>query len=282
MAKRLSKSDVYKMVMDDYTMFYRPMPDEIKALFPVITIEILEDMGFHFTKNHTGKMVGMQSISTTCKCNADCIKRIAKAYAKLEIDTSDIKAARKAFKKYIKQHALDTNICICAMCFSDSQQDMQKSMQIPLIRNYNILNNGIIRADWLPVLNCMYFRGESFGDFASSNATINVMNIAKKNPHVNVTAWTKNLVFFGEAINNRGYEKPDNFKLIMSSPFINKVATIPKQFTGIVNAVFTVFTEEYAVKHNITINCGARACLACLRCYTGFDGNIKYVNELLK
>ena len=279
--KRLSKKDVYETMRNDYTLFYKPMPEEIKALFPVVTVQVLEEMGFHITVNHTGKMIGMQSISTTCKCNDSCLARIAQAYTGLAIGMEDMKAARAELKNYIKENPYATNICICAFCFSDSQQDMQKTMQQPLRRNYEILNNGIIHEDWLPVLNCLYFRGESFGDYASENAAINIMNIAKKNRSVNVTTWTKNPVYFAKAIEN-GYEKPENFKIVLSSMFINKQTTIAKRYVGIIDAVFTVYTEEYAAKYNIQINCGARACLACLRCYAGYEGKVKVINELLK
>lgn len=257
MAKKLTKKAAYELVKNDYKMFYRPMPAEFKELFPVMSVQVLEEMGLHCTLNHTGKMIGMQSISTTCKCNEHCVKRIAKAYSDLDIEITDMQSARAALKKYLEEYPLAENVCICAMCFSDSQQDMQKTMQIPLKRNYEILNNGIIHSDWLPALNCLYFRGESFGDFASANAAANVMNIARKNPLVNVTTWTKNLIYFDQAV-KAGYNKPDNFKIIYSSPLINKVVKIPQKYRYLVNAVFTVFTEKYAALHNITINCGAR------------------------
>ena len=281
MAKRLTRSDVYRMMKEDYTKFYYPMSDDVKKLFPVITADVLEKMGLHLTTKHTGKMNGMQSISTSCKCNGHCVKRIAKAFGDLGIDVTDMKSARQAMKKYIENNPMSTDICICALCFSDSQQDFQETMQIPLFRNYDILNNGIIHSDWLPIVNALYFRGESFGDYASANACINVMNIARKNPAVNITTWTKNLVYFDKAV-KAGNPKPDNFKIVFSSPFINKVARIPEKYAYLVNAVFTVFTETYATANNIMINCGARACLSCLRCYKGFDGTVKYINELLK
>ncbi len=281
MSKKLTKSAAYEMVKNDYTMLYRPMPESIKDLFPVITVQVLEKMGLHFTVNHTGKMIGMQSVSDSCKCNALCKSRILKSFIDLGIDVKDIKQAKKAIKKYLENNPESTDICICAFCFSDEQQEFQTSMQLPLKRNFEIFNNGIIHSDWLPVLNCLYFRGESFGDYASKNAVINSFNVAAKNPLTNFTAWSKNLCFFHEAI-QAGHKKPDNFKLVYSSAYINKVAMIPAKYEYIVDAVFTVFTEIYARKHNVMINCGARACLSCLRCYTGYNGKIKYINELLK
>ena len=277
---RLTKQYVYDTMKADYTLFYKPMPEAWKKLFPVMTIQILEKCGFHFTTNHTGKMNGMISLSTTCKKNKSCQNKIMAAL-KIAVDkVESIKEARKALKRYIAKHPLDTNICICGFCFSDAQQDFQASMVGNLERNYDILNNGIIHDDWIPVLNCLYLRGESFGDFASLPAVINFYKIAEKNRGVNVTAWTKNIIHFINA-DKAGYKKPENFKLVFSAFCINNVPEVPEAAKHIIDAVFTVFTERYAKLHNIAINCGARACLACLRCYTNFDG-IKYINELLK
>lgn len=279
--KKLTKKAAFEMIKNDYTMFYRPMPEAFKELFPVVTISILSDMGLHFTDKHTGKMVGMESLSTTCKCNDDCKNKIRIALAKAGNDELTKKAAKKMLADFLKEDPYRTDLMICAFCFSDAQQDYQKSMTDPLIRNYVILNNGIIHSDWLPVLNDLYFRGESFDDFASVNAVVNFFNLAKKNKLINITAWTKNPTYFKKAI-EAGHVKPDNFKLILSSLFINKQTKVSKTYADIIDAVFTVYTPQYAKKHNITINCGARACLACLRCYSGFDGSVKIVNELLK
>lgn len=277
-----TKKEFYNLIKNDPTMFYRPMPAEFKPLFPVITLEVLENMGLHFTTKHTGKMSGMISLSTSCKCSELCMDRIAAGFKAMGIDT-DITTkedARAAFKELIEKDPLRTDILICVFCFSDILQDRQATMQIPLKRNFDILNNGIIHDDYIPVLNCLYLRGESFGDYSSAYAAINIFKVAAKNPAVNVTPWTKNLRFFHEAV-KMGYSKPENLHLIYSSFFINKVATIPAAYEYLVDAVFTVYTEAYASANNIEINCGARSCLACLRCYRNYSG-VKYVNELLK
>lgn len=266
------------MVQEDYTMMYRPMPEEFKALFPVITMEIAGNFGLHYTTKHQGKMTGMDSLSTTCKCNDECKAKIWAAFRAAGVEETE--DPRKALKEYIHKNPLATNILICGLCFSDRQQDYQASMTIPLERNYVILNNGIIHSDWIPVINSLYFRGESFGDFASVNAVANFYNMARKNGGVHFTAWTKNTIYFKKAA-AAGLVKPDNFRLVLSSPFINKQAAIPAGMEKIIDAIFTVYTKEYAEKFGITINCGARACLSCLRCYKNFDG-VKIVNEELK
>lgn len=279
---RITKTFVRETMKNNPALFYEPMPDAWKELFPVLTVAELEEMGLHFTVNHTGKMAGMVSLSTTCKCNADCQDKIRRAYESLGIDMENIKDARKAIKKYIEKNPLATNVSICGLCFSDKQQDFQETMRQPLEKNYDILNNGIIHDDWIPVINALFSRGESFGDFASPFAAVNHFKLAYKNNHVNFTSWSKNLRYFHAAV-LMGYEKPANFKLVYSSQLINVIAKIPEKYTYLVDAVFTVCTKAFAETNNITINCGARACLSCLRCYTGYtDGKVKYIFELLK
>ena len=277
-AVNLCKSVISLIICTDYTYLYKPMPETWKEFFPVITVNELADFGLNTTVKHTGKMSGMFSWSTTCRCNADCIKKIRFSYEKLGIDICNMKNARKEIKKFIQNNPFSTDVLICGFCFSDSQQDTFPSMTIGLEKNFIIFNNGVIHDDYIPVLNNLYFRGESFGDFASVNAVINFYKLAAKNPLVRVTAWTKNLVFFYLAEED-GYKKPENFTLIFSSSYINKPAKIPEKVKHLVDKRFTVYTKEYAERYNIRINCGARACLACLRCYssTCFD-----IAELLK
>lgn len=273
MAKRLTKKSCYEAVLNDYTMFYRPMPEAWKKLFPVMTVKILKNFGLKFTTDHDGKMTGMCSLSTTCKTNPICRARIEQAFRlvvpgfNLETATADdVKRARDLLKAYIEDHPESQDVCICGFCFSDRQQDYQKNMVDPLDHNAEILNNGVIHWDWLPVLNLLFFRGESFGDFASVNACRNFVNLARKNPATRVVPWSKNVPFFREAFRELG--KPGNVRLIKSSRYINRVDEITPDEAGTVDAVFTVVTPEYATAHGITINCGARACLACLQCYT--------------
>ena len=286
--KKLTKTAVKAMIKEDYTILYNPMPEDIKALFPVVTCAIASEyFGLHFTMNHNGKMSGMESISTTCKVNALCEDRIEKALRisspdfRLATATKyDIKKAKKALKDYIKKNPETEKVIICGLCFSDSQQDYMTSMTDPLARNFEILNNGIIDESWLPIINALYFRIESFGDFASVNAVKNVLNLIRKNPAVRFGVWSKNPYFFHKVFNGKKESKPENMNFILSSIFINKATAIPAAFEYFVDFVFTVYTEKYAKAHNIVINCGARSCLTCLKCYT--VNGIKFINELLK
>jgi len=267
---RLTKKALSEMLKNDYTMLYRPMPEEVKAMFPVWTANDSNNYkGLHFTVNHTGKMSGLASLSTTCKCGI-CPTRIEKALAGY--------GSKAELKKAVKATPLSKDFMICGFCFSDSQQNYQKDMTPTLVRNYEILNNGLVHSDWFPVLNSRFFRGESFGDFASVNAVLNFVTFAKKNPETTFTVWTKNPAFFYLAF--KQVEKPENMIIVLSSVYVNKVAEVPERFRKFVDKVFTVHTKQSAKAENVTINCGARSCLSCLNCYRK-DGP-KEVHELLK
>ena len=288
--KRISKKTIIEAIKEDYTIFYRPMPEEWKVKFPVITVDVLKELGLHFTTDHNGKMQGMYSFSTTCKCNALCKKRIETALKKANANFTwdspkEVKKAVKAMlKSMLAENPLRQDISICGFCFSDAQQDYMTSMKTPLSRNFEIINNGIIHEDWIPTLNNLYFRFESFGDFASINAVINCYNFCRKNPFVKFAAWTKNPIFFRRVNAIYGSCKPENLTLILSSQFINKKAIVKDSEKFVLfDRVFTVYTPEYATANGIFINCGARACLACLRCYTKKNGVVQFeISELLK
>ena len=279
-----TKKEFETMIKANSAMFYEPMPEWAKELYPVITLNVLKSFGFSATIDHNGKMCGMQSLSTSCISNPICRKRIENAYKKVmpdfSLDTAtneQIKEARAGLKKLLAENPYRTDISICGLCFSYEQQNVFTSMTDPLTKNADILNNGIIHPDYIPFINALYFRFESFGDFASVNAAINAIHFAERNPQTTFGTWSKNMRFFKKAYET--IQKPKNIVMIKSSQYINKPVSITKTETFI-DKTFTVYMPEYAKKHNIRINCGARACMTCLKCYKA--GNTENINELLK
>lgn len=207
--------------------------------------------GVHYCMDHTGKMSGIISLSTSVLCNPVCQRR------------------RKEGNS------------ICAHCFAATNMAYHKSMQKPYERNFKILNGSILDDSVIPVISSRYGRGESFGDYASVNSVINFWKLAKKNPDTQFAMWTKNLRFVAEAIEN-GWKKPSNVQIVYSSPFVNKTAVVPEKYAGFVDKVFTVYDKEEA--KNVDINCGARSCLACGRCYRKNPKGVKIqeIREILK
>lgn len=205
--------------------------------------------GLHYCTNHAGKMSGLHSISTAVTVNPYCIKRQAKGDS------------------------------ICAHCFAASMMKQHQALNEATARNAEILTASILPVSVLPLIPTRYFRFEAFGDLINANQVINYFNIAKKNPDTLCALWTKNPQIISKAI-SMGYDKPGNLQIVLSSPFVNKAIKSTKW--AFVDKIFTVYDKQAAKAVNI--NCGARSCLACGRCYRpNPDGaKIQYINEILK
>jgi len=208
--------------------------------------------GLKFTTNHTGKMEGMYSLSTSVLLNENCRERAKNP------------------------------LTICSKCYAKKMTHNYKDLEKCLEQNTEILTSSIIPVEKLPYINAHSFRLEAFGDLINSNQVINYFNLCKKNSSVHFAIWTKNPFIISNAI-SKGYKKPANLIVIYSSPFIDKKVTleeIQKHFP-FVDKVFTVYSsEETAAANNATINCGSKKCIECLNCYrkTGNDE----ISELLK
>ena len=202
--------------------------------------------GLHFTTNHSGKMSGMVSISTSVTTNERCAKNA-------QIPGS-----------------------ICEKCFAAKQMRVFPTMEKPMVENQRILTSEILPPEKLPIINNLYFRFEAFGDLNNATQVKNYFNMCYKNPGVKFALWTKNPDFIAEAIAD-GYNKPDNLNIILSSLFINQER---KNRFDFVDKVFTVYDPQYIEENNVDINCGARNCFSCGLCYE--KNNISVINEKLK
>lgn len=196
----------------------------------------------HITEKMTGKMEGMMSLNTSCKTNPFCAKH------------AQIKGS------------------ICAKCFAQRQMKRYTNMSKCFERNAEILTTNIIPNEYLPIINAAFFRLEAFGDLINTTQVVNYFNLCKKNPHTNFALWTKN----PQLIVPVATEKPNNLQIILSSIMINKSIKNKYQF---IDKVFTVYDQVTIDKKNITINCGAKKCITCLKCYTKGE---TIINEKLK
>lgn len=207
------------------------------------------------TLKHNGKMRGIQSLSTSVLENKQCMKNA-------KIDGS-----------------------ICQKCFAIRQLNcFKKNFPDALKHNTQVLTSKIIPFEFLPQVNCMYFRFEAFGDLNNDIQFINYVNICNKNKHTTFALWTKNPQIIDDVFNNQGYKKPKNLIIIISSLFINRqynfeVLPYSNRF-WFVDKIFTVYDKKYILENNININCGSKSCINCLKCYT--KNNEKYINEILK
>lgn len=204
--------------------------------------------GLHFTTSHTGKMQGMFSLSTSCMHN-----------------------------KYCREYAKDPNK-VCSKCFSMNMHKMYgEKFESALKNNTDVLTSSILAKDTLPIINALYFRFEAFGDIQNDIQVINYFNICKKNKKTTFALWTKNPFIIKQVIDN-GYKKPNNLIIILSSHFLNVACELNK--FSFVDKIFTVYDKQTIEKENITINCGAKSCINCLKCYR--KNGDKVINEKLK
>lgn len=200
-------------------------------------------------RNHTGKMEGMWSLSTSCNLNRYCIARHKNGDS------------------------------ICAKCFAVRQTSYQKTLAKKLEKNTELLTKEVIDEEYFPIVPLNIFRLESFGDLNNIIQIQNYFNFAKRNPETIFALWTKNAFLFPEA-RKVGIAKPDNIIIVESAPFIN---TPIKPSDIWVDKVFVVWDKSY--KGCDFINCRKgdgkdKRCVECQNCYR-FDGP-KVINEIVK
>lgn len=214
-----------------------------------LTIDKAEELtGVHYTLKHTGKMSGMQSLSTSCLCNKNCLNRVE-----------------------------NVNL-VCSHCYAQRQMKMYKNLEKCLKKNTEILTTRLLTDEEIPLINAAFFRFESFGDLNNEIQVVNYFRICKRNKHVKFALWTKNPWIIAETINN-GENKPRNLQVIYSSPYLDKCDNKLNKYPFI-DKIFTVYTKEYIKENNIEINCGAKSCLSCHKCYV--KSKEIYINEKCK
>lgn len=196
---------------------------------------------------HTGKMSGIKSIGTSCLCNKSCITR----------------------------H--NTRDSICANCYSFRLQDLRQELKNKLALNTLFYSTYEIKPEQVPRINAACMRFESFGELNNELQFLNYRLIAAMNSHCIFTLWSKMLFLIDRAFKHNHISKPANMIIIQSSVFTNKADKIKYTF---VDKLFTVYSKEYTAANNINITCGARDCLACMKCYS--INNTVYLNELEK
>ena len=133
----------------------------------------------------------------------------------------------------------------------------------------------ILKKEELPKFqNIQIVRFEAFGDLETDIQFYNYYQIAKANKGVKFALWSKNAWIVDKTYKRWGLKDLPNLVLVYSSLELNKPAKKPEHF----DKVFTVY--EKGVLPDNQINCGARSCAKCKRCYTRRTGD--QIRELLK
>ena len=193
----------------------------------------------------TAKMAGMLAISTSCVENHFCACRMINPEL------------------------------ICFHCFARGIMINYAAAGEHGAQNADLLTTHIVPADLLPRFkrSVQIVRIEATGDVANVTQAINYIHIAQVNPHVTFAWWSKNPGIIDKAIKAAG--RPENVVFIASSPRLNEQERIRYSW---IDKVFTVYDADHA--GTVEINCGARSCKTCRRCYSHDTERI--INELLK
>ena len=207
--------------------------------------------GALWVTNHVGKMEGVNSIGTSCADNPHCIARRMNGES------------------------------VCSKCYAATYMKMRKALRQRLADNADVLTTRLLKENEIPVLNGNIFRFESFGDLYNAIHIENYVKICERNPYTNFGLWTKNTWILEEVFNDKGIKKPDNLSIVVSSPLLNEQLVLDRGKFWFVDHVFTVFDKKFIAANGVVINCGARICLKCKRCYMK-NGVDYYINEQLK
>ena len=214
---------------------------------------------YELTLNHTGKMAGLSSVSTSPTKNPIC-------------------QARQCVKG-----------SICQNCFAAATEKRYSNLGVKLARNYDKLTTRVFAESEIPVINTLMFRIEAFGDLVNDIQALNYLNLVKKNSAVNIAWWTKNPQFIKGALKRLNIHSKADFKaaypnltIVYSSMYMNEKSAIPGGCEWFIEKRFTVYSLDFLLNHSeIQINCGAASCRGCGLCYLK-NNNVFDICELLK
>jgi len=218
-------------------------------------------MKVEICSDHTGKMEGIESISTSVLLNPFCQKN------------------RKILGS------------ICTHCYAENLAKMYSGLAARLARNTEVLTKEVIKWEDLPEIPLKIggnniFRFEAFGDIVNETHLLNYYNIVKKNPWINFSLYTKRYTLVAKFFDREDIDIPPNLTLIFSSLMVNIPINIsslktPGKFRKGQIKTFTVYEGSYIKKHpELKINCGAKACAKCKLCY--LKNEVEEIREILK
>lgn len=206
----------------------------------------------------SGKMFGVMELGTSVKLNPLC-------KACQHIDNS-----------------------VCTNCYANARMYAEQAAKLALCTY--VLCTYKFTPEQVPVLwFADLLRFESFGDLLNCIQCYNYLTIARVNNIKLAGFWSKRPeIIYQTIMNDFDGIKPENVSVVYSSLFLNKIETgiigkyILKNGSDMIDHIFTVFTADYAIKHDIEIHCLDSHCaIDCDgRCYHRETPLI--VNEIVK
>ena len=162
--------------------------------------------------------------------------------------------------------------CICKQCYSHNMLKTFRRNCVPRFEeNSKTLSKNQLTVDQIPKFKKNNIvRINAHGELINSAHAINILIIAKHRPNKTIVLYTKRLNLINDAIAIVGY-KPRNLIIVYSNPNIDKpIKQIPT------NALFENVDKVFNVVTKGNINCGARNCNTCRKCYDLNKENILY------
>ena len=227
-------------------------------------------------KNHMKKWNFLYKGNDTAKAiaNAACVNHEAKMAGIMSFSTSVI------LNKRCQARCKDKK-SICFFCFAVSLANARANLAKKLARNTALFTSKCFAVKDIPIINYEKWplvRFESFGDLNNTTQVYNYFLMASVNEKCKFALWTKNPDIIEAAIAEYGLTIPKNLVIIYSSPKVNECNKAILSKYEFIDKVFTVYDK--ATSETVNINCGARDCRKCQRCYHLATDSI--VNEILK
>lgn len=235
------------------------------------------------TNNTIIKTVSLQNITKQDLLNAITEKMTGKMEYMQSLSTSIVGGYSEKYSVEVEDNTncvnrINCKGLVCNKCYADAMRKRYSNLSKKLIDNTALLTLQVLPLEVLPYINSSLFRFEAFADLRTVEQVINYFNICNKNPETHFALWTKNPWIIEKAI-EEGHEKPANIRIIYSSCKLNACEENIFNLYPFIDTVFTVYTAEYAIEHDVKINCGDKKCIECKACYTS---NTRFVNEMLK
>lgn len=211
--------------------------------------------------DHTGKMEGIKSLSTSVLLNPNCQKNRV-------IPGS-----------------------ICSHCYAETLAKMYASLGARLDRNTKELTTRYLTPEDFNYLKEELekeeiFRFEAFGDLNNEVQLRNYIRICRLFPKIRFSLYTKMYDLVYNYFKTHHGRVPENLNIIISSLKVNTPISAQHFYDlGIFEKgqvkVFTVYDKKFIKSSpELKINCGARSCNTCRICY--LKNEILEVNEILK
>lgn len=172
-----------------------------------------------------------------------------------------------------------TGNSICTFCYSmNALNKHRKNCRPAFLGNSELLSESILQPSQIPFINQSYFRFHGHGELINMNHLLNLVLIARKNPHCTFALWTKRKDFIKRLFSKQhdiSIPKgvPNNMILVYSNPKIDCVQIEPPvHFHKVFNNV-----SHGGYKNE---NCTGQKCIECLACYkkdSGIDSIIERV-----